>query len=65
MIGKSMFMAKQAGSVSSEEITRLVEQAKKLPSCRGYESDYERVIRDEQTDDFEGVPYIVTDEGFK
>lgn len=37
----------------------------KLEPCRNYESDYDRVEKDEQTDDYAGFPYAITDAGFK
>jgi hypothetical protein len=47
LTGKSMFMAKKGGSIGQEYIP---------PKPTGYEGDYERVERDEQTDDYAGFP---------
>lgn len=65
MIGKSMFMAKKGHSLDATEIKSLVESKEKLPPCRGYESDYERVVRDEQVDEYAGFPQIIDLNGCK
>ena len=65
MIGKSMYMSKKGASLDAKEIETLVGSKEKLSPCRGYESDYERVTRDEQTDDYAGFPQIITEDGFK
>jgi hypothetical protein len=49
----NMFLSKKGSSLSYEEI---------LPY---YDNDYDHVVRDEQTDDWVGMPYAITEEGFK
>lgn len=58
MIGKGMFMA----MTGQTEVTVC---SFKMPPCRNYESDYDQVEKDEQTDDYAGFPYAISDAGFK
>lgn len=62
MIGKGMFLSKKGKSLDNNEIKELAEAKKKQPPCTGYEADYERVTRDEQTDDYAGFPRVSIDD---
>lgn len=58
MSGKGIFM-----SMTAQD--KIEVHSCKLEPCRNYESDYDRVEKDEQTDDYAGFPYAVSDAGFK
>lgn len=57
MNGKSMYGKKGPGSAKLPTLPdSVVERKKEYPLGTGFESDYDRVELDEQTDDYAGFP---------